>query len=170
MTVAEFDQLPEPPGHDHELRNGELVIVTRPILNHHLAQKRLMLLLDAASAAGSAHTEFSFRPVPEYNLRIADVAYILDESLAKQNPEEHFRSVPELVVEILSPFNTASEILEKETLCLENGAREFWVSDLSRRQAKVSTADGRSVPYKSGQSIPLFFAPGVWLALDDIFG
>jgi hypothetical protein len=34
---------------------------------------------------------------------------------------------PDLVVEILDPSNSATEIYDKEKLCLENGAKEFWV-------------------------------------------
>jgi Uma2 family endonuclease len=56
---------------------------------------------------------------------------------------------------VLLPSNTAAEIFEKEKLCLQNGGREFWVVDPDRRQVKVSTPDGRTVTYPSGQEIPL---------------
>jgi Uma2 family endonuclease len=32
---------------------------------------------------------------------------------------------PELVIELISPSNTAAELREKKKLCLENGSREF---------------------------------------------
>jgi Uma2 family endonuclease len=112
---------PEPPGCSHELRHGESVKVTRPVLKHVFLQKRLMALLDS----------------------------------------------PEIVIEVLSPSNTATEMLDKEQICMENGAKEFWVVDIDRRQVKVSTPDGRTVAYKFGQEIPLQFAGK--LAVDEIF-
>ena len=73
---------------------------------------------------------------------------------------------PDIVIEVLSPSNTASEMLDKEQICLENGAREFWVVDPVRRQVKVSGADAHAATYKTGQSIPLFF--GGTLPVDSI--
>ncbi len=78
------------------------------------------------------------------------------------------RGAPDLVIEVLSPSNTASEMLDKEQICLDNGAREFWVVDPIRRQVKVSGSDGRAATYKAGQSIPLLF--GGTLLVDLIFG
>ncbi len=74
---------------------------------------------------------------------------------------------PELVVEVLSPSNSASEIFEKEELCLENGCQEFWVVDPKRHVVKVSTPDGASKTYQTGQKIPLMF--GGALEVDAIF-
>ena len=76
---------------------------------------------------------------------------------------------PDLVIEVLSPSNTASEIIDKKTLCLENGSREFWVVDSEHRQVEVSTPDGLTVTYKAGQQVPLHFAPGTHLAVDAVF-
>jgi hypothetical protein len=87
MTVAEFQQLPEPEAYYHELRHGELVKVTRPKLDHVIAQKRLLSMLDALDA-GAAFTEFGFRPQPEYELRVADVALITKDRWATINPEK----------------------------------------------------------------------------------
>jgi len=83
------------------------------------------------------------------------------------DPNDVFRGAPDLVIEVLSPSNTAREMLDKEQLCLENGAREFWVADGNRRQIRVSTSDGRVVIYKSGDKIPLFFDGA--LAVGEVF-
>jgi len=52
---------------------------------------------------------------------------------------------------------------------LENGGRQFWRVDLDGRFIKVSTPDGHTITYKSGQHIPLFFAPGASIAVAAIF-
>ena len=109
-----------------------------------------------------------FRPLPEYECWGADVAFL---SKARwESIDRYLSGVPELVAEVSSPSNTAAEILDREKICLENGSREFWVLDADRRQVKVSTPDGRTVTYKSGQEIPLFFAAGKTIPVDAIFG
>ena len=81
--------------------------------------------------------------------------------------DDGIHGAPDLVIEVLSPSNTVTEILDKEAMCLENGSKEFWVVDVDRQQVKVSTPDGRSVTYKSGATIPLFF--GGSISVKDIF-
>ena len=123
----------------YELHHGELVQLTRPALNHMFVQKRLQTLLDSASAAGLAFVEVGLRMLNEYEYRIADVAWSPREHWARMDPAGQFMGVPELVIEVLSPSNTASEMLDKKQLCLENGAVEFWVVDVARRQVEAST-------------------------------
>ena len=61
-------------------------------------------------------------------------------------------------------------MFDKEKLCLENGAREFWVVDPDHRQVKVSTPDGRTVTYRSGQQIPIPLCGKATVSVDAIFG
>jgi len=171
MTVEDFHKLPEDDGpFYHELRHGEMISVSRPKLKHIRIQKRLERFLEiAAGEAGVVVMEFSFRPVPQYELRVADVAYVSRGRWEHADPESDLSGAPELVVEVLSPSNTVAEIYEKEKLCLENGAQQFWVVDPDRRQVKVSTPDGRTVTYPSGQEIPLPLFGNAKLAVDAIF-
>jgi Uma2 family endonuclease len=83
---------------------------------------------------------------------------------------DYFNGAPEVIVEVLSPSNTAREIAEKARISLANGTREFWVLDGKRRQVEVTTKDGRVTVYQSGEEIPLYFAPGKSIAVDAIFG
>ena len=169
MTFAEYEQIPNPPGGRYELRHGELVNVAYPQHPHVRVQWQLRRLLeDAAGEAGVVDKEMPFRPLPEYECWGADVAFL---SKARwESIDRYLSGAPELVAEVLSPSNTAAEILDREKICLENGSREFWVLDADRRQVKVSTPDGRTVTYKSGQEIPLFFATGKTVSVDAIFG
>jgi hypothetical protein len=41
--------------------------------------------------------------------------------------------------------------------------------NIEHRQVEVSTPDGRSLSYKPGQSIPLFFAPEAAREVSSIF-
>ena len=171
VTVEQFRQLPEDSGPVyHELRHGEIVAVTRPKLKHHLIQARIRdLLKKIAPPKSFVEYECAFRALPEHELRVADVAYISPERWAAADPEDNFHGAPDLVIEVLSPSNTAAEIYDKEKLCLENGAREFWVVDLDRRQVKISTPDGCTMTWQSGQSIPLTLVGDAMLSVDEIF-
>lgn len=166
MTFAEYEQIPNPPGGIYELRHGELVKVAFPKFPHVRAQRQLRRMLESAAGdAGIVTSEMPYRPLPEYECWGADVAFI---SKARWDSiEEYLFGAPELVVEVLSPSHTAAEMLDKRTLCLANGSREFWVVDTKYRLVDVSTPDGLTVTYKSGQEIPLLF--GGRLSVDAIF-
>ena len=171
MTFAEFDELPEPEAARLELRHGELVTVSPPKHKHYRVQRRLRKLLENTAAdAGVVEIEMAFRARPEYEYRIADVAFLTNERWNRIAATGHLQGAPELVIEVLSPSNTVSEINDKKALCLENGAREFWTVDIEHAQVDVATTDGRSVTFGAGQDVPLFFAPGAVLAVDHIFG
>jgi len=168
MTFAEFAQLPDPTDGRLELRHGEVVKVPPPKNRHFAIQQMLRDLLDRAAAGrGRAYTEASFRALPEGEYRIADVAYAPSDRWARQDPDGYFAGAPDLVIEILSPSNTIAEMLDKKILCLENGALEFWLVDSGHRQVEVSTPDGHSITYKTGQEIPLLF--GGSIPVDAIF-
>ena len=170
MTVEEFRGMPEDAGPVyHELRHGEPVAVTRPKLRHFMIQRNLRELLTPFAESGSCvDTEVAFRPLPEHELWVADVAYVSAERFQQADPEDNIRGAPELVIEVLSPSNTAAEIYEKERLCLANGAREFWVVDPDRLQVKVTTPDGRTVTWQADGEIPLPFGSQARIKVADI--
>jgi Uma2 family endonuclease len=170
MTVEEFDKLPETGPFCYELHNGELVQVTKPKLKHHVLQEHLLEMLRTASAGnGHVSMELAFRALPEYELRVADVAYVSQERWDQIDLEDYLHGAPDLVIEVLSPSNTAAEMAEKEKLCLENGSKEFWVVYPKLRQVKVSTPDGITTTYRDGQEIPLRLLGGGTLQVSAIF-
>lgn len=170
MTVEEFDAIPETEPFRYELHNGEPVQVPAPIHEHYCIQRRMRRLLEAAAGeSGIIDIELAFRALPEYEFRIADVAYVSQERWDQIKPKDNLRGAPDLVIEVLSPSNTAAEMSKREKLCLENGCREFWVVDADLRQVKVSTPDGITTTYRDGQEIPLrLFGSGA-LKVDAIF-
>jgi Uma2 family endonuclease len=169
MTFEEFERLPDPPeGFRYELRRGELVKVAPPKIEHSRVQWRIRRLLESAAAtAGIVDKEIGFRALREHEWRIADVAFV---SKARWDAaKDYLDGAPEIVVEVLSPSNSATEMIEREKLCLENGCREFWLVDPELRLVKVSTPDGHSITYHSGQEIPLPPLNGARIAVDAIF-
>ena len=101
-------------------------------------------------------------------MRVADLAIVSKVRWVHGDGDDNLRGAPELVIEILSPSNTAAEILDKEKLCLDNGCDEFWVVDPVRRLIRITTADGHAKTYQQNDEIPLRLFPGT-LAGNAIF-
>jgi Uma2 family endonuclease len=170
MTFAEFEKLPDPSGGHLELHNGEAIEVAPPKHGHKVTQRRLRRLLEPeAGTAGVVETEVGYRPVPDHEYWVADVVFVARERWDRTPKDGNLQGPPELVIEVLSPSNTAAELRAKRKLCLENGSKQFWVADEEHREVEVSTPDGRAVTYGAGQQIPLFFAPGQSIRVDAIF-
>jgi Uma2 family endonuclease len=168
MTFEEYQNIPNPPGGRYELHHGELVNVPFPEQPHVRAQWQLRRLLEkAAGTDGFVDKEIPYRPLPEHECWGADVAYM--PRARWDSIDRWLFGVPDLVIEVLSPSNSMSELRDKRKLCLENGCREFWIVDPKLHEVEVSTPDGHTITYKSGQQIPLFFADGSNIAVDAIF-
>jgi Uma2 family endonuclease len=168
MSFAEFEKFPDPKEGRYELHHGELVHVPPPKPDHFLIQQMLKDLLDQAAAGrGRAYTEAGFRILPEGEYRVFDVAYSSKKQWIKPKDGRYFSGAPELAIEVLSPRNTAAKISQTRDLSLSNGCREFWVINPKHQSVDVSTPDGRTVTYKSGDEIPLMF--GGAIAVDAVF-
>src|SRR5205085_6147033 len=91
LTVEEFYKLPDDRGPVYyELRHGEIVAVPRAKLKHHIIQGRLRDRLKAVAPAGAfVESEVAYRALPEYELRVADVAIVTPERFAQADPEDN---------------------------------------------------------------------------------
>jgi Uma2 family endonuclease len=155
MMVEEFLQMERPVGDfDYELHDGELVQATRPNRLHVGMQARLVKLLNRElETQGFVSSEVPFR-LSRGDLRVADVAFV---NWPRWNEPggETLEGAPELVIEVLSPSNTASEMYAREKLCLENGCLQFWTVDLLNRQFRVGTLNEAPRFYGPDEAIPL---------------
>jgi Uma2 family endonuclease len=170
MTVEQYSALPDPNGGRYELRHGVLVEVSFPKRRQWDIQRRLTgLLTPLAAGRGPVGMEFPFRPLPEYELWAADVAFVTQSRFDACPDNDWLPGAPELVIEVLSPSNTVSEINDREAICLENGCLEFWVVDPKRKTVKVSTPDRKTITYIESDEIPLTLPAAGQLAVSQIF-
>jgi Uma2 family endonuclease len=147
LSVAEFARLPQPAGGvRQELHHGKLVELPPVKKIHTKLQKRLVSLLEARlnPAEHGVDKEFPFRPAPEYEVWVADVALFSLVLWEQTADDDYFCGVPAIVIEVLSPSNSPSEMLDREATCLSHGGQEFWLVDPLRQSVKVICADGRS--------------------------
>jgi len=159
LTIEEFAEIPNPPGGVYELFHGELNFVPYPKVEHKDTQYNLRELLSAIAGRGwTVREEYPYCPLGDHEQWAADVAAV---SLARHSQIVNWlQGAPELVVEVLSPSNTASEMIEKAAIALANGSIQFWEVNTDKPRVRVTHRDGRSILYSPGQTIPL----------DEVFG
>src|SRR5262245_2733645 len=126
ITVAQFRELPEDGEYCYELHHGEVFPMTVPKLGHSKLQLRLMRLLTPfLQSFAEATMEFGYRPLAEFELRVADVAAVSRKRWDEADPHDNLYGAPELVIEVTSPSNRRTKLSELATLCLANGTLQF---------------------------------------------
>lgn len=167
MTWTEFQELPERPYHGthYELHDGRQL--PRPW--HVKMKARLRELLRVHGAGrGEVTVEFPYRPALNLQFWYADVAYIAQPDWDAMSPEEYLVYAPDLIVEVLSPSNTALKINRQRIYALSAGTKEFWVVDAETQSVHVTRLDGAQT-YRYGDSIPLAMLDGGAIAVNEIF-
>lgn len=169
LTVAEFLKLPEPPEGHLELHHGEVVIVPPPKWRHQILQDRIASLFKAhLGNSGTVLCEMAFRPTLEHEVWEADVGYVSGERAAQIGEDEYLNGAPDLVVEVLSPSNTADEIDDKRTISMANGCQSFWVVN-DRRKLVAVTEGSVTKHYDRSSKIICALLPEA-ISVEDILG
>jgi Uma2 family endonuclease len=138
ITVEEYLAMPDPKEGRTELHHGEAVVIPPPRPGHQDRQFQIqMLIIRVAGPNWVVRVQMAFRPMPEYEVWEADVGCISSQR-HKARGDQYLMGAPELVVEVLSPSNTRSEINEKMSICLNNGCVSFWVVDPRRQLVSVT--------------------------------
>ena len=170
VTVQEFLANPDIHYYDsHELHSGEVVVVSPPSEAHLALQERIERLLQRVLSDNGFAVLREYYYTLSSNSRRADVAAVLRSRRDPAN-RQPFRGGPDLVVEILSPTNTAMDLDRLRAECFAEGTREFWqinqelktVTVFRRRNAVAVFTD-------DDQVIALDVSPGVEIPVSSIF-
>src|SRR5258708_9318720 len=169
LTVEEFAKIPDPRGGRYELHHGECVLVPLPVIEHAYIGRQLWRMLDRICVGWYVDKEFAFRPLPEYEVWVADVGMVTEQRWRATQRRGWLSGSPDLVAEVLSPSNTVQEINDKRQICFQGGCQEFWVLDPKLKTIEVSTPDGQARTYTVNDEIPLDrFAAGK-LSVAEVF-
>jgi Uma2 family endonuclease len=98
-----------------------------------------------------------------------DISVICDE---KKRGSEGCRGAPDLVVEVLSPSNTADETVRKFNLYMKAGVREYWIVSPKEKTVQAFTLENGAYVgkvYDSGAALPSATLEGLSLSLSDVF-
>ena len=170
ITVEQFREMPDD-DRVYELHYGEVVAVTPPKAKHYHLQRRLVKLLEnRLLRSWHVGMEFTYRPVAEFDLRVADVVVVSHARYDGIDPDDNLRGAPELVIEIKSPSNTDRKLRELASLSLANGGVECWIVDIASASLTVIHRDGSSVRFQVPETVSLAAFGGGELAIAEILG
>lgn len=172
VSLEEFLANPDIHYYDfHELHNGEVVIVSPPSQAHTAQQVRLEELLRSLLRNNGYQVLREFYYTMESNSRRADVAAVSDPRRQATPSNKSFRGGPDLVVEILSPSNTALDLDQLRAECFREGTRQFWVINAELRTVTVYRSRSIEMYDVTRPNIPLDeFVPAAVLPVNSIFG
>jgi Uma2 family endonuclease len=153
-----------------ELVRGELIMMSPSGYPHGRLTARLAMLIgifvekNKIGEALGAETGFVLERDPD-TVRAPDVAFVRA-SRAKQAPARgFFHGAPDLAVEVLSPDDTASEVLSKTQEWLEAGTVAVWLVDPAKRTIAIHRSDepvrvfGEDSEMIAGEPLPGFRMP-----------
>jgi Uma2 family endonuclease len=177
-TYADYKEWELKPGERYELIDGAAYAMSAPNTEHQLIVSML------TGEFGTFFKGKKCKPiVSPFDVRLfyeedeSDDTVVQPDLVVVCDPAklgtEGCRGAPDLVVEILSPSNTAIEMLRKRNLYRDAGVREYWVIAPEDRLAEIySFANGQCVltTLKSGDTLGSEAFPGLAIPLDAVFG
>ncbi len=139
-----------------ELVNGRVVPTMPTGPGHGAIEAKLTTRLTIwAEAAGRGEVEVGevgifIRRDPD-TVRAADILFISHERLARRESSGYLDVAPELVVEILSPDDRWSEVMEKISDYFEAGVVRVWVLDPKPRRVFVYRSPAEVMQLEAAQ-------------------
>jgi Uma2 family endonuclease len=175
FTYADYKEWELAEGERYELIYGEIHAMSAPNLRHQSVLGELF---------SQFHNYLRGKPCKAYpapcDVRLfyeedesddtvvqPDIVVVCDE---KKRGPEGCRGAPDLVVEILSPFNTAIEMQKKFDLYLRSGVREYWVVNPENNRLTVYNFQNKSInSFGDEDTVPVATLPGLNITLEQVF-
>lgn len=103
-------------------------------------------------------------------VRVPDVAFVSAARLSQVRTKGYPAVSPDLAVEVLSPSNSATEMIQKVDEYLKAGSRLVWIVDPETRSVTVWTKDGAARPlHEEDQLDGGDVLPGFTCRVGDLF-
>jgi Uma2 family endonuclease len=175
MTVQEFEVYPFPDG-KVELVRGEPRVMPPAETPHGMVQMNLLRRL--IPFVYERKLGYLFNDGHGYELlalprtvRNPDMAFIRSSRIPPEGVTRgFFKGAPDLVVEVLSPSESASDLQEKIDDYFAAGTEEIWVIDPIRRRARIVSADAPTRSYRTDESLTgSAVLPGFQIAVAALF-
>lgn len=118
----------------------------------------------------AAETGFLLGRNPD-TIRAPDVAFVRRTRLTNLPEQGFFPGAPDLAVEVLSPDDSASEVLEKVQNWLEAGTVQVWVVNPKNKTINMYEREGRVCVYHEADEVDGGeLLPGFTLKVAGVFG
>ncbi|RIK39145.1 MAG: Uma2 family endonuclease [Chloroflexi bacterium] len=174
MTIEDIERLPD--AQRCEIVRGEVREVAPSNFDHSDialgigAHLREFVMRNRLGRVVGSDAGFILARHPD-TLLATDAAFVRGERLPPREQRQRFLDVvPDLVVEVLSPTNTATEMSDKVLAYLEAGIRLVWVVDPFRHTVTVYTPDRSAQIVIEGETLDGGeVLPGFSLPVADLF-
>ena len=174
--IVSAEQLLETPGPGRcELVRGELIMMTPAGEEHGGIVANLtghLWSFVRAQKLGKlygAETGFQIGREPD-TVRAPDVAFVRAERVPAEPVRGFLQAPPDLAVEVLSPGDRASEVLDKVHQWLDAGCLAVWVVDPEKRTVSVYQRPDRAITLTAGDELDgADVLPGFRLPVSEIF-
>ncbi|MCX7012146.1 MAG: Uma2 family endonuclease [Candidatus Sumerlaeota bacterium] len=171
MTAEEFWTLASKDEFRGELVHGKVVEMVPPCVEHGVIAGNLIEALGGfvkARQLGKVMAEVGFilSRDPD-SVRAPDVSFIRAERLVVT---KRFSEVPpDLAVEIISPSDTYSGVLEKARMYLNAGVQEVWIIDPDAKSIEVRRTLHEAKVYQREETVETPLLPGLSLPVASLF-
>ncbi len=143
-------------------RHGRIAMTIGRVLSAFVAESRL-------GATYAAQTGFLIERHPD-TVRAPDVAFVRRERRHIEADEGFVSGPPDLAVEVISPGDSASEVLDKVQQWLNSGCESVWVVDPEKRTITVYRKDAPMRVWRAGEALDdETLLPGFALPVSDVF-
>jgi len=177
FTYADYKEWELDEGERYELINGEAFAMAAPSIRHQAVLVELttqfqVYLRGKPCRVFPAPVDvrlFYEEDESDDTVVQPDIMVICDKD---KIADESCHGAPDLVIEILSPSNTATEMERKFVLYREAGVREYWIVDSKNNTLRVhcfQDSDISTNTYKSADTVPVAILPGFSIALEQVF-
>ncbi len=131
-TFDDYMQLPE--GEPVELIRGNLVMSPAPQIDHQVVLSELHSHLRTCAAKVNALALFAPVDVRFANDTVVqpDIVYLADRK--RGIGQARVEGAPDLLVEVVSPFNKSRDRKHKLAIYAEYGVPEYWIVDITQRE------------------------------------
>jgi len=176
-TYADYKAWELKPGERYEIIYGEAYAMSAPNTFH----QAMLIELGRQLANFLVDKPCKVYPAP-FDVRLfyeedesddtvvqPDITVICDR---EKRGKEGCRGAPDLVVEILSPSNTAIEMQRKFNLYRDAGVREYWVLDGEKKALTVYLLEGEKIisrTYGEKDKVPVAVLKGLIVELEPVF-
>ena len=167
LTIEDFERLPAEEAKNHELVDGELVLVPGNTLKHNRIQLSLAFRLLPVVGGGMlvSEQEYDFAG----NAHAPDLSYFgPDKKPLAEEDRRIQRFVPDLAIEIISQNDTAKALLRKKERYRTCGVLEVWILSIDTEEILVYSVHGNRI-LKGADTLQTDLLPGFSTTVADLF-
>jgi Uma2 family endonuclease len=172
LTLAEFLQMPETQPAS-EFINGEICQKPMPQGEHSVLQERLCTLVnEVAKTAKVAYAFPELRCVLGSSAVVPDVSVFRWERIPRSESgrvANRFEVAPDWAIEILSPEQSQTKVLEKLLFCIDQGTELGWLIDPAEESVLVVFAEQRVRVLRSEAALPVLSGVDLSLTVQEVF-